>query len=314
LVEQESIEIGLRVHDPYVLQERHQRLIEDQLGVVIRFDENGIRVSGPGDRLDLAEKLLRFMHKPGNTVSDGELKYYIRLLVQQPDFELSALADETIRVSRQGKMVRARGRGQLAYLAAIRSHDIVFGIGPAGTGKTYLAMAWAVSSLLAGQVSRIVLVRPVVEAGENLGFLPGDLTEKINPYLRPLHDAMLEMLGRDEYAVFFEKGFVEVAPLAYMRGRTLANAVIILDEAQNTTVTQMKMFLTRLGNDSKVIITGDATQTDLPSRVKSGLVHARRILEGIDGIAFVDFTAADVVRHRLVQEIINAYAGDGDGA
>ncbi len=314
VTERASIEIPFGGHDPGALQERQQRIIEDQLSVVIRMEDGVVRVCGSGEELGLADKLLRFILRPGTIMADGELKYYLRLLRQQPEFELAALVEETVRVSRQGKLVRARGRGQLAYLASIRSHDVVFGIGPAGTGKTYLAMAWAVSSLLAGEVARIILVRPVVEAGENLGFLPGDLTEKINPYLRPLHDAMLDMLGRDEYALFFEKGFIEVAPLAYMRGRTLGNSVIILDEAQNTTVAQMKMFLTRLGHDSKVIITGDATQTDLPPRITSGLVHARRILEGIRGIAFVDFTTADVVRHRLVQEIIEAYGRDQAGA
>lgn len=275
------------------------------------MEDRAIHISGSEAGLGPAEKILRFILRPGTVVADGELKYYLRLLMQQPEFQLEALVEETLKVSRQGKLIRARGEGQLAYLSAIRSHDIVFGIGPAGTGKTYLAMAWAVASLLAGKVARIVLVRPVVEAGENLGFLPGDLTEKITPYLRPLQDAMLDMLGRDEYSMLIEKGCIEVAPLAYMRGRTLANSVIILDEAQNTTAGQMKMFLTRLGQDSKVIITGDVTQTDLPPRVASGLVHARTILSGIKGIVFIDFTKADIVRHRLVQEIIEAYEREG---
>lgn len=309
-IDRESIEIPLGESDPQVLHQRQQRIIEDQLSVIIQSGDAVLRIRGKGTRLTQAGQILRFLLRTGTVLTDGELKYYLRLLKQQPGFELSSLLVETVRVSRQGKMVRARGRGQLAYLAAIRSHDITFGIGPAGTGKTWLAVAWAVSSLLAGDVSRIVLVRPVVEAGENLGFLPGDLAEKINPYLRPLHDAMLEMLGREEYTHFFERGFVEVAPLAYMRGRTLGKAIIILDEAQNTTIAQMKMFLTRIGHDSKVIITGDVTQTDLPRRMTSGLVHARRILEGIENIAFIDFTKEDVVRHPLVQEIIEAYDKD----
>jgi len=207
----------------------------------------------------------------------------------------------------RGKMVRPKTQGQQAYIAAIRENTVAFGIGPAGTGKTYLAMAAAVESLISGSVRRIVLTRPAVEAGERLGFLPGDLAAKVDPYLRPLYDALWDMLGPDETARLTERGTIEIAPLAYMRGRTLNDAFVILDEAQNTTPEQMKMFLTRLGFNSKMIVTGDATQTDLPSQQRSGLKVVREILAGIDGVAFIELTSRDVVRHRIVASIVEAY-------
>jgi phosphate starvation-inducible PhoH-like protein len=207
-----------------------------------------------------------------------------------------------------GRGIAPKGVSQKKYVDAIRAHDIVFGIGPAGTGKTYLAMAMAVSALMDRKVKRIVLARPAVEAGEKLGFLPGDLAEKVNPYLRPLYDALNDMMEHERAAQLIEQGVIEVAPLAFMRGRTLNDAFAILDEAQNTTVEQMKMFLTRLGYNSQAVITGDVTQIDLPVAARSGLVHAREILGGIEGIAFSEFTDADVVRHPLVQEVIRAYA------
>ena len=212
----------------------------------------------------------------------------------------------------RGKVIRPKTVGQLRYVKAIRRHTLVFGIGPAGTGKTYLAMAAAVEALTTGKVRRIVLTRPAVEAGERLGFLPGDLEAKFNPYLRPLYDALYEMLGPDDVAAYSEKGAIEIAPLAYMRGRTLNDAVVVLDEAQNTSMAQMKMFLTRLGFNSKMIITGDVTQVDLPEERYSGLKHAESILRGVRDVAVVRLTAADVIRHRIVAAIVQAYEAAGE--
>ena len=217
------------------------------------------------------------------------------------------LLNDVVAVTARGKAIKPKTLGQKKYVDVIRKKDVVFGVGPAGTGKTYLAMAMAVSAFKNNQVERIILTRPAVEAGESLGFLPGDLQEKIDPYLRPLYDALFDILGFDAYDRLKERGLIEVAPLAYMRGRTLDNVYVILDEAQNTSNEQMKMFLTRLGYGSKAIITGDITQIDLPRGKKSGLITARKVLSGIHGIGFVDFTTKDVVRHPLVQEIITAY-------
>ena len=223
----------------------------------------------------------------------------------------SGVLGEAIQVGR-GKVIRPKTVGQLRYVEAIRDHTLVFGIGPAGTGKTYLAMAAAVEALTSGRVRRIVLTRPAVEAGERLGFLPGDLEAKFNPYLRPLYDALYEMLGPEDVAAYTEKGAIEIAPLAYMRGRTLNDAIVILDEAQNTSRAQMKMFLTRLGFNSTMVITGDATQVDLPSERPSGLKHAEAILRKVNDVAVVHLTAADVVRHRIVAAIVEAYEAAGD--
>jgi len=222
--------------------------------------------------------------------------------------ELLDVYDEEVARTQRGKLIRAKTLGQRHYLSAIKKHDIVFGIGPAGTGKTYLAVVTAVSALKNGRVKRIVLTRPAVEAGESLGFLPGDLQEKVDPYLRPLYDALYDMLGNEQVAKMMERGLIEVAPLAYMRGRTLEDSFVILDEAQNTTPEQMKMFLTRLGFGSKMVITGDVTQVDLPKGKKSGLREAERILNWIADVAFIHFQEGDVVRHSLVQKIIAAYA------
>ena len=220
---------------------------------------------------------------------------------------LSTVLADVIQVTARGKQIRPRTVGQKHYVDAIRNNDIVFGIGPAGTGKTYLAMAMAIAALKSKQVSRIILTRPAVEAGEKLGFLPGDLQEKVDPYLRPLYDALFDILGLEVYERYRERGIIEIAPLAYMRGRTLDDAFIILDEAQNTSPEQMKMFLTRLGFSSKAVVTGDITQIDLPRRRFSGLEEVRTVLVGIDGIEFVYFSHQDVVRHELVQRIIRAY-------
>lgn len=238
------------------------------------------------------------------------LKYDADMLERENKDVVKALLDEVIVTTAAGKPIKAKTLGQKAYIEKISSNDVVFGIGPAGTGKTYLAVAMAVRAFKNNEVNRIILTRPAVEAGENLGFLPGDLQDKVDPYLRPLYDALFEIMGFETYQALVEKGIIEVAPLAYMRGRTLDNSFVILDEAQNTTYEQMKMFLTRLGYGSKAIITGDKTQVDLPRGRKSGLVSAFSILEGVKGIEFMNFTSIDVVRHPLVQRIIDAYEKD----
>jgi len=266
-----------------------------------------LRVYGAGDVLPLAEKMIRFVLRFGGQLGEADLRQYLAQLKLDPALQPDAFFEAAIPVTRQGKVARARGRGQIAYLAALKKNAVVFAVGIAGTGKTWMAVAWALHSLLRGAVSRIILVRPVVEAGENLGFLPGDLSEKIDPYLRPLQDALMEILGQEEYSALFENRVIELSPLAYMRGRTLNNAVVILDEAQNTTIAQMKMFLTRIGKNAQAIITGDVTQIDLPDPSQSGLAHAMSILRGIDDIEFVSFNEADIARHPLVQKIIAAY-------
>ena len=255
---------------------------------------------------DTAKYLLNIIKNNG-TVNEQNISYIIDMINDGRDSELGELNDDCICLTNRAKPIKAKTVGQKKYVDAIRDNTIVFGIGPAGTGKTFLAVAMAVKAMREKQVSRIILTRPAVEAGEKLGFLPGDLQNKIDPYLRPLNDALFEMLGAESYTRHVERGSIEIAPLAYMRGRTLDDSFIILDEAQNTTPEQMKMFLTRLGFNSKAIITGDITQTDLPFGKKSGLVEAIKILDKIDDIAIHHFTERDVVRHRLVQKIILAY-------
>jgi phosphate starvation-inducible PhoH-like protein len=297
--------------DRWLLHERQQRFLETELDISIEAGDGAFRVYGRERVLPLAEKILRLVFLSGGTLDDQELRHYLALLRREPGIDPAGFFEHAVTFPRQKKSVRARGRGQLAYLSALKKNDIVFGVGVAGTGKTYLAAAWAAFGLMQGRVSRIILVRPVVEAGESLGFLPGDLTEKIDPYLRPLHDALSSLLGQEEYFSLCEKGVIEFAPLAYMRGRTLSDAVVILDEAQNTTQAQMKMFLTRIGQNTQAIITGDITQVDLPQKTPSGLMHALSILQGIDGIEFVHFDEGDVVRHPLVRKIIAAYERNG---
>ncbi len=270
---------------------------------------NELSLAGPGDDVEAVETALEellILIQEGESLDDGRVERVVQMVrdrVPSP----SGVLTETISVGR-GKTVRAKTRGQQRYIQAIRDNTLTFGIGPAGTGKTYLAMAAAVEALVSGSVRRIILTRPAVEAGERLGFLPGDLTAKVDPYLRPLYDALWDMLGPDETARLTERNTIEIAPLAYMRGRTLNDACIVLDEAQNTSPEQMKMFLTRLGFNSKMIITGDVTQTDLPSQQQSGLAIVRKILDGIPGVAFVELTSRDVVRHRVVAAIVEAYA------
>ena len=291
--------------------------LEKAFGVTIRSRDsintagNAVMVNGADlasvERAVDALGYLKRMAKLGNSLTEQNVDYVIDMVTEGKNSELNELDDDTICLTTRGKPIKAKTVGQKKYVNAIKKNTIVMGIGPAGTGKTFLAVAMAVTALKSKQVERIILTRPAVEAGEKLGFLPGDLQNKIDPYLRPLYDALYEMLGTDAYLKYVERGIIEIAPLAYMRGRTLDDAFIILDEAQNTTPEQMKMFLTRLGFNSKAVVTGDLTQTDLPFGKKSGLAEAVKILEGIDDIAVHRFSEHDVVRHRLVQKIILAY-------
>jgi len=269
-----------------------------------------IVVDGLPADVDAASEAIRYLAKAaklGNEINDQMVDYVIGMVRDGKMGELSELNDDCFCVTAKGKPIKAKTVGQKAYVDAIRKNTVIIGAGPAGTGKTYLAVAMAVKALRSHEVGRIILTRPAVEAGERLGFLPGDLQSKIDPYLRPLYDALYDMLGAETCSKMLEKMMIEIAPLAYMRGRTLDDSFIILDEAQNTTPEQMKMFLTRLGNGSKAVVTGDLTQTDLPSGTRSGLGEAVKILKGIEGIAVHEFTERDVVRHRLVQKIIVAY-------
>ena len=299
----------------------HLRLIELRLGVEIANRGPVFRVRGDDEKAVLqAERLLRQLHEDAETERLDEHAVHLRLGAYA-DAEASqpaprdAAQDIAVRVKRG--TLRGRGANQRNYLQAIASHDINFGVGPAGTGKTFLAVAMAVDALNQSRVQRLILVRPAVEAGEKLGFLPGDLTQKVDPYMRPLYDALYEMLGVEKVARLLERNVIEIAPLAYMRGRTLNDAFVILDEAQNTSIEQMKMFLTRLGFGSTAVITGDMTQIDLPKHQKSGLKDAVEVLRGVEGVSFTFFEARDVVRHPLVARIVNAYeardAGHGQG-
>jgi phosphate starvation-inducible PhoH-like protein len=284
--------------------------VEQALAVRLVTRDDWLKLEGPAAAVNRAEEfftLLNTGRTQGLAMRSADFGRLLESYARDGGETLRALFNEPLVIATNRKSVVPKTIGQKQYLQAIQKSPIVFGIGPAGTGKTYLAMAAAISALLKGQVQRIVLTRPAVEAGEALGFLPGDLREKILPYLRPLYDALHDMLDAENVATLSEKGVIEIAPLAYMRGRTLANAYIILDEAQNTTPEQMMMFLTRLGDESRMIITGDITQIDLPRSKQSGLVQAPRVLRNIPGIEFHHFTASDVVRHPLVQKIIDAY-------
>jgi phosphate starvation-inducible PhoH-like protein len=275
-----------------------------------------IHLAGDGDRVRRTANLLDQLYamvSAGHELRPADVRHGARLLHANPDARLSQYFSEVVATDVRGRAITPRTEGQRAYVRALRAHDVVFGVGPAGTGKTYLAIAAAVQSALRGEVQRIVLTRPAVEAGEKLGFLPGDLQEKVDPYLRPLFDALEDMLPPERLDRMFERNEIEIAPLAFMRGRTLADAFVILDEAQNTTVEQMRMFLTRLGDRSRMVITGDPTQVDLPPNKASGMAHAIRILGDVPAIGVSRFTSADVVRHPLVAEIIDAYERDDRG-
>jgi phosphate starvation-inducible PhoH-like protein len=289
---------------------RNLQAIEEQLGVKATSREGWIKLDGAADALERAKQLFLLLEhsvKAGTPVRNREFSHSLSIVKHQGASTLKELITDRIHTSDKKPGVTAKTLGQKKYLDAIRSHDVTFGVGPAGTGKTFLAVAMALAALREGRVSRIILTRPAVEAGEALGFLPGDLYEKIMPYLRPLHDALQDMLPAEEVQKHTERGVIEIAPLAYMRGRTLNHAFIILDEAQNSTTEQMFMFLTRLGTNSKAVITGDETQIDLPSHKQSGLLEAHRALRRTEGIAIIEFSKTDVVRHPLVQRIIAAY-------
>lgn len=288
------------------------RLIEGEVDVAVGVRGYRVQLQGTKKNVDIAESILRELRSVAESeleLGPGEVKRVVRMLCEQPGTRLENVFGEVVLVTARRKVITPKSPAQRVYVDAMRGNDIVFAIGPAGTGKTYLAMAFAVSEMLARKVKRIVLTRPAVEAGEKLGFLPGDLVEKVNPYLRPLYDALDDMLGLERGQNMIERGQIEVAPLAFMRGRTLNDSFVILDEAQNTTEDQMKMFLTRLGYDSRAVVTGDVTQTDLPNGTKSGLRDAWTLLRNIEGIDFCEFTDADVVRHPLVQQIVKAYDG-----
>lgn len=285
-------------------------IIKRELNVDFVIRDNGLKIYGDDKAVDLGEKLfynLVEIVQSYKRLEKQDLKYAIELVLEGNDHLLKDLLKEVVCVTATGKSIKPKTLGQKRYIDSIKHNDIVFGIGPAGTGKTYLAMAMAVQAFKNKEVNRIILTRPAVEAGENLGFLPGDLQDKVDPYLRPIYDALFEILGFEVYERYLEKGLIEVAPLAYMRGRTLDGAYVILDEAQNTSNEQMKMFLTRLGFGSKAIITGDITQIDLPKGKQSGLKSVIKVLDNVKGIDFIQFSKHDIVRHPLVQRIIEAY-------
>ena len=290
--------------------DENRRIIQNEYMVSVVCRDSELKITGEPENVSKAgkviESLLALVNR-GEALSEQNVRYCMSLVNEGNEHRIEQLAGDCICITSRGKPVKPKTLGQREYCNAINKNTITLGIGPAGTGKTYLAVALAVTSFRAREINRIILTRPAVEAGEKLGFLPGDLQSKVDPYLRPLYDALFDMLGAETYQKYVERGNIEVAPLAYMRGRTLDDSFIILDEAQNTTPEQMKMFLTRLGFNSKMVITGDITQIDLPGGVRSGLKDAVRILKNIDGIDSVYFSASDVVRNRLVQDIIRAY-------
>jgi phosphate starvation-inducible protein PhoH and related proteins len=315
-LKRKALDITPNIEPLFGTRDENLRLLEDKLQVRIDLRSDALHVEGPDDSVARVEQIFsdyEQLRRSGTTLQNGELHALLKLVTADPDVTLRSLIESGKQRATGGikRMVQPRSINQRRYVEAIEQADMVFGIGPAGTGKTYLAVAMAASALLAKKVSRIILVRPAVEAGERLGFLPGTLQEKIDPYLRPLYDALYDLLEQDRVDKMIERNVIEVAPLAFMRGRTLNDAFIIMDEAQNTTSEQMKMFLTRLGNNAKAIITGDVTQIDLPNPRRSGLVEAIEILKGVDGIRFCHFEDGDVVRHHLVQRIIRAYEGFG---
>ncbi|MBN8548535.1 MAG: PhoH family protein [Deltaproteobacteria bacterium] len=311
--EKESI---LPIPDPTISQklggdlDANFKVIERELGIKIGRSHDGVLISGVDAEVDLAHDLLQQLQGllvGGEIIFPGDIERAIRMLEGNRKLRLEELFRDQVKIAGRKRTIVPKTFRQKAYIEAIKSYDLVFGVGPAGTGKTYLAMAMAVAALVNQQVKRVVLCRPAVEAGEKLGFLPGDMAEKVNPYLRPLYDALHDMVEPERAKELVEKGAVEVAPLAFMRGRTLTNAFVVLDEAQNTTVGQMKMLLTRIGRGSKCVVTGDVTQIDLPRGTLSGLVDALNVLKNIDGIEITNFSEEDVIRHALVARIVSAY-------
>jgi len=291
--------------------DQNLKIIEKELGVRIVRAEDGIKIIGSDPQVQKAGELFHYLMtfvEKGKDVKKADIVYALRLVEKEKEIDFKRLAKEKIEVSVQGGLVTPKTKGQIEYIEAIKNNDLVFCIGPAGTGKTYLAIAMAVNALKKGLVRRIILTRPAVEAGESLGFLPGDMVEKVLPYLRPLYDALYDMMEPDKVEQYSEQGIIEVAPLAFMRGRTLNEAFVILDEAQNARPDQMKMFLTRMGFDSKVVVIGDVTQSDLPGPENNGLSEADRVLNKVPEIKFIYLTSEDTVRHELVQKIIEAYA------
>src|SRR5437899_7959333 len=305
-----SIEISSNIETLFGTRDENLHVLEDGLNLNIDLRSNSIELEGtPGDVARAEQVFSDFdqLQRGGHTFNNGDLNSMLRVLVADPKTTLRGLAEAGRQRSFGRRTVQPKSLNQRRYLDAIETHDMVFGIGPAGTGKTYLAVAMAISALLSKRVNRIILARPAVEAGERLGFLPGTLQEKIDPYLRPLYDALYDMLVPEKVDRYLEKSVIEIAPIAFMRGRTLNDSFVILDEAQNTTSEQMKMFVTRLGFNSKAVITGDITQIDLPSARRSGLLEAADVLKKVEGLTFVYFDEGDVVRHHLVQRIIRAY-------
>ena len=317
MTDEREIVLTADTMDAYIalfgLNDQNISVIEQECSVHIALRGNHLIIQGEDEHLRTAEetvKILFDMINRNETVDRLRIRYVISMVREGNADRIEESLRKVIAITHRGKQVTCKTLGQQIYIDTIRKNTLTFAVGPAGTGKTYLAMALGVMALKNKEAERIILTRPAVEAGEKLGFLPGDLTQKVDPYLRPLYDAMYDFMGADSYTRLLERGTVEVAPLAYMRGRTLSDAFIILDEAQNTTNEQMKMFLTRIGFNSKVIVTGDITQTDLPAGKKSGLAEAIRILDGIPGIGIVRLTGKDIVRHELVQQIVEAYAAN----
>ena len=303
-----SIGVSPNIETFFGTRDENVRLLEDGLNITINLRSNGIELEGAARDVARAEQVFvdyETLQRSGYTFNNGDLNSMLRVLASDPNTTLRSLADAGRQRSFGRRTVQPKSSNQRRYLEAIEGHDMVFG--PAGTGKTYLAVAMAISALLAKRVNRIILARPAVEAGERLGFLPGTLQDKIDPYLRPLYDALYDMLDPEKVDRYLEKNVIEIAPIAFMRGRTLNDSFVILDEAQNTTSEQMKMFVTRLGFNSKAVITGDVTQIDLPNARRSGLLEAMDVLKSVDGLAFVHFDESDVVRHHLVQRIVRAY-------
>ncbi|CAM3848727.1 MULTISPECIES: PhoH family protein [Bacillus] len=313
---EQLVEMNQQLENPneaialFGVNDAHLKVIERELNVSIVTRGETVHVSGADETVTLVEKILQqllVVIRKGVSITERDVAYAIQLAQQGKIAQFEELYEEEIFKTAKGKSIRVKTMGQRRYIHAMKKNDIVFGIGPAGTGKTYLAVVMAVRALKQGYVKKIILTRPAVEAGESLGFLPGDLKEKVDPYLRPLYDALHDILGQEYTQRMMERGVIEIAPLAYMRGRTLDDSFVILDEAQNTTGAQIKMFLTRLGFSSKMVITGDPSQVDLPKGVKSGLSLASNILSGVSGLSFITLEQTDVVRHPLVQRIIEAY-------